>query len=374
MNKFKNVLLYFPSIENGGMEKNLFNMFNFISDKRLMNVYILTNFIEKKIKKKISKKIKIIHYNSKKKILNNRYLISFVSFLYFYSVLKKKFSSKNSLIFSAQNSSISILLSKTLNYKILVRNGNHPLGSLIYSENKILSFLSFIFKLFFYNFTDKVICNSKQSTNFLKNFIFPRSKVKYIGNSTLLIRNNLKIKRNNYIITAGRLSKQKNLQTLIKAFYLFSKIKKNFKLIILGEGKQKTKLQKLCHNLKISQKVLFKNFVNNPNKFILSSKIYVCSSLYEGLPSSIIEALNLGTPVISSDCKSGPKEILKNEKYGYLFPVKDYNALSKKLLYVCNNYHKAIIKTKKGQKSLKSFQVDNVSDLYMKEMNKLFFK
>ena len=59
---------------------------------------------------------------------------------------------------------------------------------------------------------------------------------------------------------------------------------------------------------------MFKNFVKNPNKLISLSKVYVCSSLYEGLPNSIIEALNLGTPIISSDCKSGPKEILKNGK------------------------------------------------------------
>ena len=62
MKKMKNVLIYFPSIENGGMEKNLFNMFNFISNKNLLKVYLLTNFIDKNIKKKISKKIKIIKY------------------------------------------------------------------------------------------------------------------------------------------------------------------------------------------------------------------------------------------------------------------------------------------------------------------------
>ena len=143
MKKLKNVLVYFPSIENGGMEKNLFNMLNFISNKNLIKFYLLTNFVDKNIKKKISKKIKIIKYGSSFKILNNRYLISFVSFFYFFFFLKKNFFSKNTLIFSAQNSIASILLSKILNYKILVRNGNHPVGSLIYSENKFLSLISF---------------------------------------------------------------------------------------------------------------------------------------------------------------------------------------------------------------------------------------
>ena len=304
--------------------------------------------------------------------MNNRYLISFISFFYFFFILKKKFFSKNTLIFSAQNSIASIFLSKILNYKILVRNGNHPVGSLIYSENKFFSFISFFLKLFFYNFANKIICNSNQSSDFFKNFIFSKSKIKFIANSTISHKSSISKKRKNFIITAGRLSKQKDIQTLIKAFYLFQKKKRDYKLIIMGEGKLKIKLLELCNNLKISNKVIFKNFVKNPNKLISLSKVYVCSSLYEGLPNSIIEALNLGTPIISSDCKSGPKEILKNGKYGYLFPTGNYNDLFKKLIYVCNNYQEAILKTKKGQKSLERYKVNNVSHQYIKEMNKLF--
>ena len=372
MKKLKNVLVYFPSIENGGMEKNLFNMFNFISNKNLIKVYLLTNFIDKNIKKKISKRIRIIKYGSSINVLNNRYLISFVSFFYFFFILKKKFFQKNTLVFSAQNSIASILLSKILNYRILVRNGNHPVGSLIYSENKFFSLISFFLKIFFYNFANKIICNSNQSSDFFKKFIFPKSKVGFIANSTISKKSTISKNRKNFIITAGRLSKQKDIQTLIKAFNLFSKNKKNYKLIIMGKGKLKINLLKLCKKLKISKKVTFKNFVKNPNKLISLSKVYVCSSLYEGLPNSIIEALNLGTPVISSDCKSGPKEILKNGKYGYLFPIRNYYVLYKKLTYVCNNYHKAILKTKKGQKSLERFKVNIVSHQYIKEMYKLF--
>ena len=65
----------------------------------------------------------------------------------------------------------------------------------------------------------------------------------------------------------------------------------------MGEGKLKVKLLELCNKLKISKKVIFKNFVKNPKKLISLSKVYVCTSLYEGLPNSIIEALNFGTPL-----------------------------------------------------------------------------
>ena len=91
-----------------------------ISNKNLLKVYLLTNFVDKNIKKKISKKIRIIKYGSSINVLNNRYLISFVSFFYFFFILKKRFFQKNTLVFSAQNSIASILLSKILNYKICI--------------------------------------------------------------------------------------------------------------------------------------------------------------------------------------------------------------------------------------------------------------
>ena len=102
MKKLKNVLVYFPSIENGGMEKNLFNMLNFISNKNLIKFYLFKNFVNKNIKKKISKKIRIIKYGSSINVLNNRYLISFVSFFYFFLFLKKNFFKKYLSLFCSK--------------------------------------------------------------------------------------------------------------------------------------------------------------------------------------------------------------------------------------------------------------------------------
>ena len=72
-----------------------------------------------------------------------------------------------------------------------------------------------------------------------------------------------------------------------------------------------------------------------------NSKIYVCTSLYEGLPSSLIEALSVGTPIISTDCSSGPNEILENGKFGYLFKIKDHQRLAFLMNYVVKNYPEA---------------------------------
>ena len=149
MNKFKEMVVYYPSVENGGMEKNLLNMFNHIAEKKKIKVTLFSIYINNKIKKNISKEINIVQYKNTKKIFFNRFSISIISFLFFYTKIKKSFSKKNTIIFSAQNSIFAIILSNILGFKILVRNGNHPWSSLIYADNFFLGFFSFLLRLFF---------------------------------------------------------------------------------------------------------------------------------------------------------------------------------------------------------------------------------
>ena len=372
MNKFKEIIIYFPSIESGGMEKNLLNMFNYIVEKKKIKVTLFCIYINNNIKKNISKKINIIQYKTKKKFFLNRFLISIISFIFFYKKLRKNYTTKNTVIFSAQNSIFSIILANILSFKIIIINGNHPWSALIHSENLILNSFSFVLRFIFYNFSDKIICNSEKSSTFFKYLLFNKSKVSCIGNSINFKKfKNIK-KRNNYIVSAGRLTKQKNFETLIKAFNLFSQKYSNYKLLILGEGKEKQKLINLTEKYNIKKKVIFKNFVKNPSKIFVNSKIYVCSSLYEGLPSSLIESLNTYTPVISTNCLSGPSEILKNGNYGYLFPIKDYLRLNKLMNYVVNNYNQAKRKTIKGHNSLSKYNVKIVTSKYLNEINNLF--
>lgn len=144
---------------------------------------------------------------------------------------------------------------------------------------------------------------------------------------------------NPVVITAGRLNKQKGHWHLIRAF---SKIKEeipNAKLVILGEGELEPYLKELALDLNIREDVHFLGFQQNPFKYVARSKIFVMSSFYEGFPNALAEAMACGVPVISSDCKSGPREILAPnefevqkieydlsiERYGILLPVCDGN-------------------------------------------------
>lgn len=122
------------------------------------------------------------------------------------------------------------------------------------------------------------------------------------------------------IIGMGRLTRQKDFETLIRAF---ARMKKAVpaRLIILGEGEDRDNLGGLCRDLDIEDDVDFVGFVSNPYAFLSRAALFVLSSRWEGLPGALIEALACGAKVISTDCPSGPREILDDGIYGQLVPV-----------------------------------------------------
>ena len=130
------------------------------------------------------------------------------------------------------------------------------------------------------------------------------------------------------IISTGSLKKSKDYGTLIKAIKLLIQKKFDLKLFILGEGEERKKLEKMIIDNKLSNNVKLIGYVENPMEYLINGDLYVNTSLYDGLPLSLIEALLSGIPIISTNCESGPREILKNGKYGKLFPIKDYKQLS----------------------------------------------
>lgn len=129
------------------------------------------------------------------------------------------------------------------------------------------------------------------------------------------------------LVAVGRLLKQKDFPTLLK---VFAKVRqqREVRLIILGEGDDRAALEQLAQELDIAEDVAMPGFVNNPFAYVAKSAVFVLSSIYEGLPTVLIEAMAVGTPVVATDCKSGPMEILDGGKYGKLTPVGDVDALA----------------------------------------------
>lgn len=130
------------------------------------------------------------------------------------------------------------------------------------------------------------------------------------------------------IISVGRLELQKDYPTLIRAFAELRK-QRLARLLILGEGKERGSLERLIHDLNLEEDVVLAGFVNNPFAYMNKASLFVLSSKYEGFGNVLVEAMACGTPVVSTDCPSGPAEILENGRWGKLVPVGDSSALAK---------------------------------------------
>ncbi len=129
------------------------------------------------------------------------------------------------------------------------------------------------------------------------------------------------------LVAVGRLQQQKDYPMLLQAF---AQVRRSqpARLLILGEGKERPTLEALIKELDLEDDVGLPGFVMNPYAYLARASLFVLSSRWEGLPTVLIEALCCGTPAVSTDCPSGPREILRNGKYGALTPVGDATAFA----------------------------------------------
>jgi glycosyltransferase involved in cell wall biosynthesis len=133
------------------------------------------------------------------------------------------------------------------------------------------------------------------------------------------------------ISAVGRLTAVKDFANLLRAFAL-TRAQVPCRLMILGEGEEREALTALAAELGVTEDVWMPGFVQNPYAYITRSSLFVLSSKTEGLPTVLVEALACGTPVVATDCKSGPAEILQRGRYGDLVPVGDSAALSQAMV------------------------------------------
>jgi glycosyltransferase involved in cell wall biosynthesis len=128
------------------------------------------------------------------------------------------------------------------------------------------------------------------------------------------------------VVAVGRLTEQKDFPCLLRALTLLRQ--HEIRAVILGEGEDRQQLEVLVRDLGLDDTVDFTGYVDNPYSFIAAATVFVLSSRWEGLPTVLLEALALGVPIVSTDCPSGPREILEGGRLGRLVPMGDPAALA----------------------------------------------
>jgi glycosyltransferase involved in cell wall biosynthesis len=362
--KNSEIIIFCPSIEEGGVEKNLYIISNYLSKKK--KVFLIT--ANKNKKNIFNKNIKFL--SPKSNFWNNKTRL-LKTFICFYIVLIN-FYKKDIKILSFQSNIFAIILAKILGFKIFIRSNTSPISF----ANSIIRKL--IFK-FFFNLPDKIIVNSNQFKNqFYKFFnnkpvliynpVFDLLKLNYAAQKK--IKNNFFDKKKKYlkIINVARLTDQKDHLTLLRAIKLASK-KIKLKLIIIGKGKEKNKINNFINKNKLNNIVKLLDFKKNPMPYIRRSDIFILSSKFEGLPNVLIEAQSQKKIIISSNCATGPSEILRNGKFGFLYKTGDYNDLFKTIKYVSKNLKFAQKKAILGFKNLKRFDYKTNCEKYYNLIN-----
>ena len=335
---------FHPSIDRGGVEKNLISLINSLSEKNYRINLVTFNNYKQKIKKKknlkINKRIKIYSSNSDKDINWRIPKYIYCAYRLFIFCLLNK-----TTVISFQNNFSAIFVGLLTNTKVVIRCNTSP-------EKYIKNILSkTIFKIV-YSFSFKILVTSK---DFKKEFI------NFFNLKTLVLKQSLDIealKQKSFesvkfdffkkfnglkIINVGRLTDQKDQITILRSIV---KLKNFYKVRILfiGDGEDKIKLKKFALKNKIHKNIKFLNFKQNPFKYIKLADIKILSSKYEGNPNILLETAALKKLIISTNCPVGPKEILQNGKGGILFNVGDHEKLFKILKSI--NLNDNVIKKK----------------------------
>lgn len=360
----KEIIIFIPSIEGGGVEKNLFYIAKHFSNN-LKKVCLITS--GKKHEKKL-KKIKwltpifdVESFSSR----NIKYLFCLIK-LFFYLL----FTNKKKVIFSFQANIYAIIIAKLFNVKIIVRANSSPLG---WSNNK-LKFLIFKkiislangvvvnsedFKKIFdkkFQLSSKCIFNPLDKKNIQK---LSKKKVPKIFSTQKKIR----------LINVGRFVDQKDQITILKSIkYIKDKFKiDSFEVVIIGKGVLKDKLKSFIDKNGLQNNITLLNYKKNPYPYIKQADIFLLSSKYEGLPNVLLEAATIKKFIISSNCSTGPREILSGGKFGNLFKVGDYKKLSKLLIKLQKQNNNKKIKL--CYESLKRYDFNSNLNKYLQYIN-----
>jgi glycosyltransferase involved in cell wall biosynthesis len=355
MNK-KKVMFIIPHLGSGGAERVVVNLCNSLADYERV-VLIFENIIKHNVdawvisinspatqnlfKKLLNFPVRYLKIRKLKEEIKPDFVVSLLEPANLFNVLTKISNQKTILSFRS-------------NYTATLRED--PFFGKGITKSILKTFYTLAFKTI-YNRADLLVAVSKDvAEDLIKNYGINSNKVKVIYNPypideiRELAREPLgsyeEIFKEPILITAGRLTKPKGQWYLLRVFKALKEKHKDLKLVILGEGELKDYLVKLSEELGLktyvwdrdelseSFDVYFLGFQKNPFKFIARSKLFVFPSLWEGFPNALVEAMACSVCVVSSDCRSGPREILAPNtdfnyqtqqpefvEYGVLMPV-----------------------------------------------------
>ena len=310
----KKIIIFNPSIEDGGVEKNLYIITNYLANNNF-KVDLISSDLSKK--NRFVAGVNFIHSNLFVKKNSGRYIKYFSCLI---TLIGRILECKQSIVLSFQANIYTIIVCYLFGIKVIARLNTAPQGwDHNFIKSKIYSF--------FIKRANTTIVNSVKFKSIVKSRYnlnsvlihnpFEFKKIEKLSNYSVKYNfNNDKIN----LINVGRLTDQKDQMTLIKSLTKIRN-KKKIHLTIIGKGQNEHKLKKYVKENNLKSIVSFLGYKINPFPYIKKADVFVLSSRYEGSPNVLIEAQFLNKYIISTDCPTGPREILKYYKNSKLFKI-----------------------------------------------------
>jgi glycosyltransferase involved in cell wall biosynthesis len=331
----KKVCFVINSLGGGGAERVFSRLVNMLEASDFDVKLIIITLDDEDIKNPINSSIEHIKLNCEgsliKSLFGLRKLLSVIKPDVVVSFLTR---SNVASVFSGFIKPFPVIISERVNTSSHFGNG-------------VSSQLKKVFVRYFYAKANRIVAVSEGVKDDLVRFFdLGQKTINVIGNSysysELITKSeafSIELVPDSFIVCVGRFYKNKNHELLIKSIAEVSDPKM---LVLLGDGPEREYLESLVKEYGLEQSVIFKGFIKNPYPYIKHSSGLISASLAEGFPNVIAEALVLGKFVVSSDCQSGPAELLDNRvsdgtdkllyaKYGILIPVNDKKATSQGL-------------------------------------------
>ena len=250
----------------------------------------------------------------------------------FAQLRKKIVSSRANVVisFMEKTNVLTLLATRGLGVRVIVSERTDPAH---YVVGKVWNWLRHVT----YPWADIVAVQSNQVKQWLEEIV-DKAKIVVIPNPINYDHNERNYaslndliggkKDKRSIVAMGRLGFEKGYDLLLKAFAKTTHLNPEWRLIIIGEGEERESLQRIANDLNIREKCFFPGRVNNAMQLLKDADLFVLSSRFEGFPNVLLEAMACGLPVISFDCPSGPREIIRDGMDGVLVPSENIDALA----------------------------------------------
>ena len=346
------ISLFLPNLSGGGAQKVIVMLANNFVKRGLDVDLVLVNKSGPYLKN-VNKYVNIVDLNKP------RVLFAIISLFQYF-----KKNNPDAVLVTIHHISMAVIIAYVLSKassNVIIRQPNYLSKTI--PQNFFSKYYLKIVR-FFYNKSNRIVAISNGVSSNLKNNGINKVTTIYNPLESDVIelashKVNLR-KTKPLIIGVGRLERQKNFSLLINAF---AKVLESLDadLIILGDGSLRIDLENQVRTLNIAEHVKFLGYIDNPYPYIKKADVLVLSSLWEGFGNVILESLAIGTQVVSTDCPSGPSEILNNGEFGSLSLLNDSDDLAKKIVEAVKRpYDKKML-----VKRSRDFAEDKISQQYL---------